>query len=198
MRSRVRYMVLGWGSVGLVYLLTALFEWEGFLLSPTWVDHAIPFTPHAVWPYLSFFLIIPCAYLFCPFHRLRWLSLSMVFIAVAAGICYLVFPTTMEYPVDLGQSWSSYLLERLMKTDTPRNCFPSLHAALTVLSVWAMLDKKYPYRSFVFIVWGLLVCLSIIQLRRHLFPDLVSGTLLALGVGYVCKKINKPQTECQS
>lgn len=187
---RLWQMLLGWGFVGLVYNVSDRWQGAGHQLTPGWVDNAIPFSPHAVWLYLSFFIIIPLCYLICPPGRIKWLRSSMQLSALVAGAIYLLLPTTMDYPLDSGRSLSSGLLAALISVDSTQNCLPSLHIALTLLAVWAAADLRRKLRTVLLVIWGLAIAFSILQLRRHLFVDLLSGAALALAVGYACQQVS--------
>lgn len=50
---RLGHMLLGWGTVGVVYSLTDRLQGAGTLLPPSALDRAIPFSPTAIWLYLS-------------------------------------------------------------------------------------------------------------------------------------------------
>lgn len=183
---RLWQMLLGWGCVGLVYNLTDRFQGAGTLISPSLIDRLIPFSPHAIWLYLSFFIMIPLAYLLAPLERVKPLARAMQLTAIGAGAVYLAWPTTMAYPLDHGTTLSSAVLGALAQFDSKQNCLPSLHMALTVLAVWAVGDTRHTLRTALFIVWAVAIGFSILQLRRHLLIDLVSGALLALvAVGLV-------------
>jgi len=181
MVNRLWHMLVGWGTVGVVYQLTDTFQQPGIILMPSFIDRAIPFSTAGIWLYLSFFLIIPLAYLTCPAHRLRWLRNSMMVTALLAGVVYMLWPTTMAYPAFTQNTLSGRLLTRLADVDSTQNCLPSLHMALTVLAVWAVSSTRW--KTCAYVLWSLAIAFSILQLRRHLFVDLLSGTALALSVG---------------
>ncbi|AHG22108.1 acid phosphatase [Chania multitudinisentens RB-25] len=183
---RLWQMLLGWGFVGLVYHSADRWQGPGHMLAPGWLDRLIPFNPQAIWLYLSFFLIIPLCYLICPRQRVIWLRSSMQLSALVAGAVYLLWPTTMDYPLNEAHSPSSSLLAALIRVDSAQNCLPSLHIALTVLAVWAAADAQHKWRSVLLMAWGLAIAFSILQLRRHLFIDLLSGAALAMVVGWGC------------
>ncbi|WP_413528617.1 phosphatase PAP2 family protein [Rahnella inusitata] len=182
MVNRLLQMLLGWGSVGVVYHLSDAFQRAGIVLMPSVIDRAIPFSPTAIWLYLSFFLIIPLAYLTCPANRLRWLRNSMMLTALLSGVVYMLWPTTLVYPPFTQDTLSGRMLKSLTDIDSPQNCLPSLHMALTVLSVWAVSGENR-WKTAAYVLWCLAIGFSILQLRRHLFVDLLSGATLALGVG---------------
>ncbi|WP_422762877.1 phosphatase PAP2 family protein [Pectobacterium zantedeschiae] len=185
MLLRLKALLFGWGSVGVVYQLSAQFQGQGTVLPPSIVDEWIPFSPSAIWLYLSFFIIIPLSYLSCPMTRLAGLRRATQLTALIAGIVYLTFPTTMTYPQVVGDDLSARLLQLLQRIDSPQNCLPSLHIALTVLAVWAMSDSQQKVKTGLYLLWGAAIAFSILQLRRHLFIDLVTGAMLAGMVGWV-------------
>ncbi|AOR61027.1 inositol phosphorylceramide synthase [Pectobacterium parmentieri] len=185
MLLRLKALLFGWGSVGVVYQLSAQFQGQGTVLPPSMVDEWIPFSPSAIWLYLSFFIIIPLSYLSCPITRLAGLRRATQLTALIAGAVYLIFPTTMVYPQVVGDDLSARLLQLLQRIDSPQNCLPSLHIALTVLAVWAMSDSQQKVKTGLYLLWGAAIAFSILQLRRHLFIDLVTGAMLAGIVGWI-------------
>ena len=179
LRQRLKYMLLGWGTVGFIYSLCDRLQGEGYRLSPLWFDSVIPFSPDAVWLYLSFFLIVPLGYLLTAYDRVQWLVRAMQCAALGAGIIYVLWPTTMTYPSLTEAGGASDVLGWLIVIDSSQNCFPSLHAALTVLAVWAIAAGRRRWMSVASIIWAVAIAFSILQLKRHLFIDLVAGASLA-------------------
>ncbi len=189
MRDRLWCLLTGWGAVGVVYNLTDAFQRPGTVLSPSFIDQMVSFNPAGIWLYLSFFLVIPLGYLTCPVGRLHWLRNAMVITALFSGAVYLLWPTTMLYPTFTPDaSLSARMLTQLIHVDSAQNCLPSLHMALTTLAVWAMSSRAHLLRTLCFLLWYLAIGFSILQLRRHLFVDLLSGTALALCVGALLRR----------
>ncbi|HSW05656.1 phosphatase PAP2 family protein [Aquabacterium sp.] len=177
--DRLRCMLLGWGSVGLAYSIGAALHPPGRVLAESALDQALPFTPGAVWPYLSFFVLIPLAYLACAPNKLAWLMRSMQLCALLCGLCFVAWPTTLAYPSLAGDGLSLTMLRALSAADSSHNCLPSLHGALSLLAVMALLDRARPLRAALLLLWGLALAASIVMARRHLALDL--GTGIALG-----------------
>ncbi|EGQ0030868.1 phosphatase PAP2 family protein [Escherichia albertii] len=187
---RLKQMLLGWGTVGVIYNFSDYLQGEGYQLTPSVIDNLIAFSPSAVWLYLSFFFIVPLGYLSTPLCHLRWLARAMQLSVLAAGMFYLLWPTTMQYPA-FGQSGiSAGVLNGLIAIDSSQNCFPSLHAALTLLAVWAIAKKDNRWLTLMSVVWAIAIAFSILQLRRHLFIDLVGGALLASGCGWIAARLD--------
>lgn len=186
-KRRLWEMALGWGSVGVVYASTGFLSGPAILLPETAVDRWIAFNAVGIWWYLSFFILIPYAYMGVRTERLLWFRRSMQGAALLAGIVFWCWPTTMRYPEVGGSDISTTALRWLLLVDTSQNCLPSLHAALTLLAVWALQDAQRPWRSGFLLLWGVAIGFSIVQLRRHLSMDLAAGLLLGVLVGAVLR-----------
>ncbi|AOM42888.1 hypothetical protein A9255_13250 [Xenorhabdus hominickii] len=186
---RLLCCLLGWGTVGIIYQFTANSHTQATVLPISVVDEWVVFSSSGVWFYLSFFLLIPLAYLFCPLSRARWLMLAMQGCALFSGLIYLLYPTTLDYPSITGDKISDRLLKHLVSIDSAQNCLPSLHASLTALSVYALWQSKQKIGKLLWLTWGVLIGFSIIQLRRHLFIDLTAGILTAIVIGILCQII---------
>lgn len=187
-RCRLLHLLAGWGSVGLVYFSSDVLQGQGVLLPETAIDRAIPYTDAAIWLYLSFFILIPYAYLAADAARVRWLARAMALSALACGVVFLLYPTTLAYPpVGDGSAWSTQALRMLQSADSTQNCLPSLHGALTLLCVWALCDKRHLLRSALAALLGVAICYAIIALRRHVSIDLAAGLAVGIAGGMLAK-----------
>lgn len=180
---RAMQLLLGWGFVGVIYHFADRLQGVGWVITPSWVDNQIPFSASAIWLYLSFFLIIPCGYFLTPLNAVRWLARSMQLAALGAGVIYLLWPTTLHAPAESGSGIASSLLKGLMAVDSAQNCLPSLHITLTILAVWAIAKSRHTLMTGLFALWGIAIAFSILQLKRHLFVDLLGGVALACVAG---------------
>ena len=187
-RSRLLHLLAGWGSVGLVYFSSDLLQGQGALLPETAIDRAIAYNDGAIWLYLSFFVLIPYAYLVADAARVRWLARAMALSALACGVVFLLYPTTLAYPpVGEGSAWSTQALRMLQAADSTQNCLPSLHGALTLLCVWALCDRRHLLRSALAALLGISICYAIIALRRHVSIDLAAGLAVGVAGGMLAK-----------
>ncbi|MFZ4873647.1 phosphatase PAP2 family protein [Janthinobacterium sp. Mn2066] len=183
-RLRLLYLLAGWGSVGLVYFSSDLLQGQGVLLPEMALDRAIPYNDAAIWLYLSFFILIPYAYLAADAVRVRWLARAMATCAAICGLVFLLYPTTLAYPpAGNAGGWSAQALRWLQAADSTQNCLPSLHGALTLLCVWALCDRRRLLRSTLLALLGVAICYAIIALRRHLSIDLAAGLAVGLAGG---------------
>ena len=185
--QRLWQMILGWGSVGVVYTLAGYLQPSARSVVPeTALDRLIPFNPIGIWLYLSFFALIPLAYLRCAPHRLRWLARSMQLSALVSGVVYVLHPTTLAYPaLPLGDSASATALRWLISFDSAQNCLPSLHGSLTALAMESLLPARTRARTALLWLWGIGIAFAVIQTRRHLAIDLSAGML----AGWLCGRV---------
>lgn len=181
--TRLRHMVLGWCAVGLVYGTCGALQGAGTVVPETALDRAIPFSAAGIWLYLSFFALIPLAYLLADARRLPWLERSMQACALVSGAVFLAWPTTLHYPPLADGSLPASVQHLLISLDSSQNCLPSLHGALTLLSVWALAEARRPVRTLLAAAWGVGVLYATIQTRRHVALDLSAGVTVGLLCG---------------
>lgn len=180
-RSRFLAMLVGWGMVGLVYTLSGQRGVEtAYLLTPTAIDRWFRFDPSAIWVYASFFVFVPLGFLLAMPQRVRWLARAFVISALGAALVFWLFPTTMHFPAVSEAGLSAAALRLLMRYDALVNCLPSLHVTLTALVLAALWRQAQMWRNLLFTLWAGAIILSILQLYRHQFVDLLAGLALAL------------------
>jgi hypothetical protein len=179
LRARFVALVFGWGTVGLCYWSGQLAPGTAHVLSESALDRLLPFEVSAIWPYLSFFALIPVAYFCTSLQRLPLLRRAMQLSAVVSVLVFVSWPTTLVYPAVSAATASGTTLSLLAAFDSPQNCLPSLHGALTLLCVVALWQRRQPWRSAFVLLWGVAIMTSAIMTRRHLAGDLGAG--IALG-----------------
>lgn len=182
--ARIGLMLAGWGTVGLCYSAGRLTPRVAHVLHEGALDHLVPFDAAAIWLYLSFFLLVPAAYLFAASAQLKPLTRAMQLSAAVAGAIFVAWPTTLVYPAIPPGTMGSGVLTALASADSTRNCLPSLHGALTLLCVVALWQRERPWRNTVVLVWALAIMWSVVATRRHLSIDLGAGVML----GAICAR----------
>ena len=173
-------MVLGWGTVALVYFGVAWFDADLVIIPEVWFDRQLPFTEKAIWVYCSFFILIPYTYFTVAPERLLPLRYAMQISAAVSGLFFIFLPTSLIYPEISPHGISAGMLSLLVALDSPNNCFPSLHASLTTICVLMSMHRQSVLRSLIIVLLGLAILLSIILLRRHLTIDVSGGVILGI------------------
>jgi protein-tyrosine phosphatase len=146
------------------------FEWE----------HAIPFVPFMILPYLSIDLFFIAAPFLCRTEEeLRTFSRRVTAAILIAGLCFLLFPLRFAFARPHASGWLGAVFDWFRGVDAPYNLLPSLHAALTLI----LLDSYFRHtRGFVRVAtmtWFGLIALSPVLTYQHHVIDIAGGFVLA-------------------
>ncbi len=200
------------------FLFTAI-DWAIPLNPPSVVVYILLFYSFVFFA-LLYYATIQRAY----FNQLIF---SLISIHLIAYVIFIIFPVMMIRPYWMPTSlfgwifWSyvnpqyiynwmlfnsiqlnsgpfHWILWNVYQYDTPLNCFPSLHAAVSTMIAFAFWQEK---RSYGWVSWpiAIAVMVSTLLVRQHVILDEISGALLALIVGYIFYKklFMTPQTPLQ-
>jgi membrane-associated phospholipid phosphatase len=162
----------GVGGTALLYALGSLRLFEPHVLAESGLDHLIGYHPDAVWIYISFFGMQALAFYAVPASHRSALTRAFLFCSGFSFVVFVLWPTTLHQPV-ISAPASGLGLVRFL--DTPGNCLPSLHGALSVLSAAALSVRASRLRAAAAVVWALAICWSAIATRQHLSIDLAAG-----------------------
>jgi|GEM_PF-2556059 len=140
----------------------------------------LPFYDLWIWPYASMSLLVGLAWIMVPdaaaVYRFRRYLLA---VSVAGWMGFFLYPTVCSRS---GIVSHSQLYQWLILADAPTNCFPCLHAALTVLATAVLVRHTGgPGRfvcSGVLILWMTIILVSILALRQHTGIDVAIGSSL--------------------
>jgi membrane-associated phospholipid phosphatase len=142
----------------------------------TYIDKAIPFLDWTILIYNSVFLLMPIGLVWIV-RSDRGQSMVSCFILLSIHLTFFLF-----YPVELSRSqlqpsdtWR-WGFEIMWGLDEPRNCFPSLHVALSFLVAFFVLQRRKVWGS-VFLVWAVLISLSTLTTEQHFFVDVLGGMI---------------------
>jgi len=153
------------GHVGSLY-----FQWE----------HAIPFLPFLILPYLSIDLFFITAPFLCRTNQdLRIFSRRVATAILIAGICFLLFPLRFAFPRPHAGGWLGAIFDWFRGMDAPFNLLPSLHAALLLILVDLYARKLRGALLVATMFWFVLIGLSPVFTFQHHVIDIVGGFILA-------------------
>jgi len=159
------------GDIGTFY-----FQWE----------HAIPFVPFMILPYMSIDLFFVAA----PFvlrtdGELKLFAKRVAVAIIVAGICFLLFPLRFAFPRLHAEGWLGAIFDWFRALDAPYNLFPSLHAALCLLLVDVYARKLRGVILIAAMAWFVLIGLSPLLTYQHHVIDIIGGFILA-GYCFYC------------
>jgi membrane-associated phospholipid phosphatase len=199
--------------LGVFYLLlnTLAYNWTGSLYAPGTgfrldavfggLDNRIPFVPEmAIFYVYLFYSGTTVSMLYFAFvdaekgYALGW---ALVVINLVAVVVYAVFPvSTYWYRAELLAHprpgfWAG-VMYRVYASDTPFNCFPSLHAAVSaaMACTWYRYarERRSTLRTAVAAVAAVIaagVIISTLFVRQHYIADEIAGAAL----GILCTKL---------
>jgi membrane-associated phospholipid phosphatase len=176
-------------------------EGTGFRLDYLWDDY-IPFVPEMsifyIYIFYSMVIISMLYFVFVVPEKGYALGWALVIINAIAIIIYIVFPVSTYwwrqqlFPIESSYQ-GNFLAEAIFdyyRTDTSFNCFPSLHAAVSVIIFYAWYryyklkpDLKKKIVAILTFIIAVGVILSTLFVKQHYILDEISGTVLAYIVG---------------
>jgi membrane-associated phospholipid phosphatase len=171
-------MLLGYLAFSAAYLGSATVDLAApRLLQPSRLDAAIPLVDWTIWIYLTQFLLLPTAIMLArdEVDRSRTFYAMLVGTALAA-IIFLAWPIQIERPTQPSTGLTGLAWSMLYFTDTPRNCFPSLHVALAALAGVALWRRGYRLPA---VAWPALIVMSTLTTKQHVAWDIAGGLVLA-------------------
>ena len=174
------------GSIVSIWITAPYFLLQQFSLYPvfwlqrSWLDQQVPICFPSVYIYLSYFMLLIWASFAVSMSDFVRLMKAICLVTLISHLCFFLFPTGLSREnIPLEQAPALYHF--LTDWEKPRNCFPSLHASLTALAVFALWTRN-TFSGVVGGVWWLLILWSTLALRQHVVLDLVGGVLLASGI----------------
>jgi membrane-associated phospholipid phosphatase len=199
-----------------ILLNNVVYDWTGHLYSRgfhlnTALDSAIPFTPW--WAIFYLYLFYPLSavtmayFAFIDYKRGYALAWSLVLINAIADLVYIVFPVTTDIyrqallanPI-VGNPLAGAIYA-YYGTDPSFNCFPSLHAAISVICFYAWYRyakaKPGPLTRIIAIGMSVIaagVILSTLFVKQHYIADEIAGIALAWGAGWLVYRMWGPRT----
>ena len=142
------------------------------------IDRAIDFSPAWTWAYLSFYLLLPMAWLATTREQLWRYAAGFVSISALAFAIFLIWPVAgprpQATPVTGVYAW-------LISWDTSLNTLPSLHIACAVFTTCFAAHVAGPRTGVLTLplaLWTLLIGYSALATKQHYFIDLPAGAAL--------------------
>jgi protein-tyrosine phosphatase len=146
------------------------FQWE----------HAIPFVPFMILPYMSIDLFFIAAPFLCRTEEeLRIFSRRVIAAIFIAGLCFLLFPLRFAFPRPHADGWLGAVFDWFRGMDAPYNLLPSLHAAFTLILLDVYFRHTLGFIRVATMTWFVLIASSPVLTYQHHAIDIVGGFVLA-------------------
>jgi membrane-associated phospholipid phosphatase len=161
------------------YSATNHWHWREPVHVPlSWLDHALPFVPGAMFVYVSHFVFLPgCLLLVRGEAAFRKTATAVLAGSVLSNLFFVLYPTTIvRGPVPEGLAGPLFAFIAFL--DTPANCFPSQHVGLAVAAAWGLREDRHPWAAAA-LAWSGAISVSTVLVRQHYAADVAGGLALA-------------------
>ncbi len=179
----------------ILYFISKLLQGDLNLVGNV-IDTKIPFVPAFFIPYCIWYLmifIIPY-YLYCK-DKDKFIKYTMAYIlcSMIGNIVFISYPSTVARPIVTGTDIFSLIAKFIYWIDTPTNCFPSLHCAISMLFILYICESKNTniITKISVCIISILIMLSTLFTKQHVVVDFISGDILALIVYLIVKPSKK-------
>lgn len=179
----------------ILYFISKLLQGDLNLVGNV-IDTKIPFVPAFFIPYCIWYLmifIIPY-YLYCK-DKDKFIKYTMAYIlcSMIGNIVFISYPSTVARPTVTGTDIFSLIAKFIYWIDTPTNCFPSLHCAISMLFILYICESKNTniITKISVCIISILIMLSTLFTKQHVVVDFISGDMLALIVYLIVKPSKK-------
>lgn len=146
-------------------------------------ERDLPIVPELIYVYFSIAILFWFPLFFVDGKRFRRLAIAYAICILVAGLFFLMFPGVTAFaPQALTESGVGRIFEWLYRIDYPHNTVPSLHVALSTLTVLAIRrERPHPALAVAMLAWLGAICIAVILVHQHHFADVVGGLLLGWG-----------------
>jgi membrane-associated phospholipid phosphatase len=179
----------------ILYFVSKLLQGNLNLIGNT-IDTKIPFVPAFFIPYCIWYLMIFLIpyYLYCK-DKDKFVKyvISYVLCSMIGNIVFISYPSTVARPTVTGTDIFSLIARFIYWIDTPTNCFPSLHCAISMLFILYICESKNTniITKISVCIISILIMLSTLFTKQHVVVDFISGDILALIVYLIVKPSKK-------
>jgi membrane-associated phospholipid phosphatase len=138
----------------------------------------VPFVPGLILVYRSIDVMFPLApFILRSRAEIRGLTLTLAIVTGIAGGCFLLVPAELAYPPQERGAWEPLYAwnQRIVLT---YNMVPSLHVALSVVTLAAYSVRCGNVGKSLLAAWGTAIALSTLLTHQHHLLDVVTGLLL--------------------
>jgi membrane-associated phospholipid phosphatase len=144
-------------------------------------DHAIPFLPVFVIPYILYlpFLFGLVSYGILATPHFAEIAASVLALQLAAALVYHLYETHVPRPTLTGNDVFTRLTAFIYRNDNPFCAFPSLHVAYAILcGYWMMV--LFPAFALLIVMFSLAIIASTMLIKQHALVDVLGGACMGM------------------
>ncbi len=144
----------------------------------------MPFLPWTFVIYVSEYLLVALAIILIQdFHHFNSFARQAFASLFIIGAAFFLFPTIYPRPFYPPQENAlvAFAMNLIATADAPTNCFPSMHVAITAITVYALRHQS-PAVWRLFVLWGAAIILTTLTTKQHYLIDILGGLAVASAV----------------
>ena len=148
---------------------------------------AIPFVPGMIYIYASVLVLVLLPALTLTRDQIHALARAILVTLLIAALVFLLLPADLGFERPAHVPGYNAVYQALYALEMPHNLVPSLHIASSTLLIAAILkNTASPWARLGLVLWGVLLCASVLLVHQHHLLDVASGLLLGLGTYRLC------------
>ena len=162
------------------FLVGSFVDLEHVYSLATIADARIPFTPLAVFPYVALYLIFLLPFFLVRDREFfRVCAMSYITVMVFCYSLFWAFPVMMQRPEVQVTDFATWAVATIFANDVPANCFPSMHAAMSLMAALTIyhIDRR---RGILALGVTLMIGISALLVKQHYIADILAGFAVAL------------------
>lgn len=163
------------------YLYPNLYPvWEPQFLPMLGLDRIAPFLPWTFLVYTSDYFLILTVILFTTRDEFNSFARMAFLVLIFCGVFFYLLPTIYPRPPypEVDNPLVALAMYIVASADTPINCFPSQHVALTSICAWSF-RRRGPVLYVTYWVWAVAIFASTLTTKQHYFFDILGGLVVA-------------------
>lgn len=157
------------------------------------IDAVIPYEPFFFLPYLLCFAYWALMYMYIAGldkRRTANLAATVICSSVLIGLLFMLIPTEMARPKDIGTGFFGWLAATAYAADSPVNLFPSFHCFASWMCFVGVRGAKEANLSLKIASFfaALLIFASTMLVKQHYFVDFIPSVIIAELFWYLSRK----------
>ena len=170
----------------LIFAFLEIFEFPNYHLITCKLDRMIPFCSFFILPYISWFILIPCACVMLLFKNEKEYEKTAVLLMLGMGafiIISFLFPNCTDIRMPIAENdICSKMVALIYRVDAPKNVFPSIHVynSLAILPGIYNMRKDFKYKhTYLFIgIASITIIISTVFLKQHSLVDVIGAFVI--------------------
>lgn len=161
------------------YLVGSFFDPADAYELNTVADESIPFVPIFIYPYLALYSVFLLPFFLVRDRQFfRVIAWSYITVMIFCYLLFWSFPVMMRRPEIQVVDFTHWVIDTVYRSDVPANCFPSMHAAMSMMSALSIyhVDRR---RGAIVLLVTMMIGASAILVKQHYIADILAGYAIA-------------------